>query len=79
MESALVLKTTADTYGHPFALPPPYIPPPFAVLPFGPSTGPCFVPGIVMPKAVATRTVQIIGTFVLLNGIIYTLKDHVPF
>jgi CRP-like cAMP-binding protein len=35
--------------------------------------------GIVMPKAVATRTVQIIGTFVLLNGIIYTLKDHVPF
>jgi len=35
--------------------------------------------GVVAPKAVMTRTVQIIGTFVLLNGIIYSLRDISPF
>ena len=35
--------------------------------------------GVIAPKAVMTRTVQIIGTFVLLNGIIYSLRDVSPF
>ena len=36
------------------------------------------VMAIVWPKALGTRTLQIVGTFILLNGIIYTLKDVNP-
>lgn len=35
--------------------------------------------GVVMPKAVGVRTVQIVGTFILLNGIIFCLRDVSPF
>ena len=34
---------------------------------------------VVFPKAVTTRTVQIVGTFVLLNGGIYVMRDWFPF
>mmetsp|Transcript_24960 Transcript_24960/g.65043 ORF Transcript_24960/g.65043 Transcript_24960/m.65043 type:complete len:421 (-) Transcript_24960:93-1355(-) len=37
------------------------------------------VVAVLMPKAVATRTVQIVGTFILLNGGIYMLRDYSPF
>jgi len=35
--------------------------------------------GIIAPNAVLVRTTQIIGTFMILNGTIHLLKDHVPF
>jgi len=35
--------------------------------------------GILAPRAVTTRTVQIVGTFVILNGIIFCLRDVSPF
>eukprot|EP00040_Diaphanoeca_grandis_P000218 m.14752 g.14752 ORF g.14752 m.14752 type:complete len:425 (+) comp10275_c0_seq2:53-1327(+) len=34
--------------------------------------------GIIWPNAVLVRTTQIIGTFMILNGTIFMLKDHVP-
>ena len=33
---------------------------------------------LVAPKALVARTTQIVGTFMLLNGIIYMLKDVKP-
>jgi hypothetical protein len=35
--------------------------------------------GILAPKAVGVRTIQIVGTFVILNGLIYLTKDYSPF
>lgn len=34
---------------------------------------------VVMPRAVMTRTMQIVGTFILLNGGIYLMRDSSPF
>ena len=33
---------------------------------------------VLAPKALIARTTQIVGTFILLNGIIYMLKDVKP-
>eukprot|EP00039_Didymoeca_costata_P010857 m.147368 g.147368 ORF g.147368 m.147368 type:complete len:621 (-) comp14986_c1_seq2:1465-3327(-) len=35
--------------------------------------------GLLAPRAVMTRTIQIVGTFTILNGIIFVLRDVSPF